>query len=104
MDQMLLLKQMFNSLSKNEQYEFLNLLKPNKITTTNESTSLNELILKNNPSFLPDRPCCTHCKSIRIVKNGHIEGTQRYRCRDCNKTFVISNNTILFSTKKSLSI
>ncbi len=31
---------------------------------------------------------CRHCKSTNLVKNGHSEnGTQRYRCNSCKKSF-----------------
>ena len=34
---------------------------------------------------------CAHCKSLELVKFGtsrRRHGTQRYRCKDCMKTFV----------------
>lgn len=30
---------------------------------------------------------CPHCESVRIVHNGQASGLQRYKCRDCAKTF-----------------
>lgn len=30
---------------------------------------------------------CPHCNSTHIVKNGKLNGKQRYKCRGCNKTF-----------------
>lgn len=30
---------------------------------------------------------CVHCGSLSIVKNGHFQGKQRYKCKDCNKQF-----------------
>ena len=30
---------------------------------------------------------CSHCGSQNINKNGTIDGKQRYKCKDCNKTF-----------------
>ena len=31
---------------------------------------------------------CPHCKSCDLVKNGHSEnGTQRWRCNNCRKSF-----------------
>lgn len=30
---------------------------------------------------------CPHCHSERIVRNGHASGLQRYKCRDCARTF-----------------
>lgn len=46
---------------------------------------------------------CPHCGQTHVVKNGTKNGLQRYMCKDCKKSFVISVNTILFSTKKDLS-
>ena len=31
--------------------------------------------------------CCPHCEGVRIVHNGQASGIQRYKCRDCAKTF-----------------
>jgi transposase-like protein len=34
---------------------------------------------------------CTHCKSSDLQKNGHSEnGTQRWRCIDCRKSFQLT--------------
>lgn len=30
---------------------------------------------------------CPHCQSIDVVRNGLARGLQRYKCRDCAKTF-----------------
>jgi transposase-like protein len=27
-------------------------------------------------------PCCRHCGSLHVVKNGHAHGLQRYQCCD----------------------
>lgn len=38
---------------------------------------------------------CFHCGSVHVVRNGHeADGTQRYLCRDCNRTFVATTNSI----------
>jgi hypothetical protein len=34
-----------------------------------------------------DVTVCPHCESTNINKNGTIEGKQRYKCKDCKKTF-----------------
>lgn len=48
---------------------------------------------------------CPHCGSISVVCNGHrADGTQRYICRDCHKSFVSTTNSIVFGTKKDLSV
>ena len=34
---------------------------------------------------------CSHCDSSDLQKNGHSEnGTQRWRCNDCRKSFQLS--------------
>ncbi len=30
---------------------------------------------------------CIECKSNHIIKNGHQDGKQRYKCKDCGKVF-----------------
>ena len=30
---------------------------------------------------------CKHCHSTNNVKNGMVQGKQRYLCKDCNRTF-----------------
>jgi transposase-like protein len=30
---------------------------------------------------------CPHCRRRRLVRNGMADGLQRYKCRDCGKTF-----------------
>jgi transposase-like protein len=32
-------------------------------------------------------PTCPHCQGKRIVRNGQASGMQRFKCRDCAKTF-----------------
>lgn len=38
---------------------------------------------------------CPHCNSFKFTKNGLSRGLQRYRCRDCSKTFNAATNTPL---------
>ncbi len=48
---------------------------------------------------------CPHCGHAHVVRNGHRkDGTQRYVCKGCGKSFVASSNSILFSTKKELAV
>ena len=102
MNQLSILKQMFESLSEQEKNSFLDYLKGEPQKDTKPFGDLMQLILSHNHADA-DRPCCPHCKSVHVVKNGHKGTTQRYMCKDCRKTFVITNNTILFSTKKPIS-
>ena len=34
-----------------------------------------------------ERHCCPHCTSESVVKFGFSSGSQRFRCKDCRKTF-----------------
>lgn len=100
-DQISILRQMFNSLSKEEQTNFLKSLnRETKQIQTFES--FKQSVIKHSNHPLQDRCCCPHCQSINVVKNGHKANIQRFKCKDCGKTFTFSNNTILFSTKKDL--
>lgn len=47
--------------------------------------------------------CCPYCQSAWFVKNGNRGTAQRYRCRDCNKSFVEKTGTILSHSKKDLA-
>ena len=39
---------------------------------------------------------CPLCGCIHVVRNGHRkDGTQRYVCKDCGKSFVIATNSIV---------
>lgn len=38
---------------------------------------------------------CPHCGSISIMKHGKKSGHQRYKCKDCNKTFTETHGTML---------
>ena len=29
---------------------------------------------------------CPHCACVRLVRNGHASGLQRYKCRGCTRT------------------
>ena len=38
---------------------------------------------------LKEGSCCIYCEGEHIVKNGHRkDGTQRYICRDCKRSFI----------------
>ena len=100
-DQISILRQMFNSLSKEEQTNFLKSLN-HESKQIQSFKSFKQSVIKHSNHPLQDRCCCPHCQGINVVKNGHKGNIQRFKCRDCGKTFTFSNNTILFSTKKDL--
>ncbi len=48
---------------------------------------------------------CPLCGCTHVVRNGHRkDGTQRYVCKDCGKSFVITTNSIVSGTRKGLSV
>ena len=101
LNQISILRQLFNSLSKEEQINFLKSLnlETHKVHTFE---SFKQSVIKHSKHPLQDRCCCRHCQSINVVKNGHKDNIQRFKCKECRKTFTFSSNTILFSTKKDL--
>ena len=36
---------------------------------------------------IPARRDCPHCASRQVVKNGHADGLQRFKCRSCARSF-----------------
>lgn len=48
---------------------------------------------------------CPHCGSTHAVRNGkRPDGTQRFKCMDCGKRFVITTNSVVSGTRKKLSV
>ena len=48
---------------------------------------------------------CPICGSVSVVRNGHrADGTQRFICHGCHKSFVATTNSVVTSTKKDLSV
>lgn len=48
---------------------------------------------------------CPICGDSRIVRNGHRkDGTQKFICRSCGKTFGITTNSISSGSKKTLNV
>ena len=58
-----------------------------------------DLLVSYLEPTLGDRGCdyvmkvmkCTHCRSVRVSKNGYRRGKQCYLCKDCGKQFVDGN-------------
>ena len=38
---------------------------------------------------------CPFCKHISVVKHGHKDGKQRFRCKSCHRTITYRTNTIM---------
>lgn len=71
---------------------------------SNTITQPNNLIHYVTEKRFSSGAFCPHCKSNHIKRNGHKNNVQRYLCLDCKKTFNITTNTIVSSTKKDLSV
>ena len=59
-------------------------------------------ILKLTQS-LPSRPKCPHCGASYVIKWGFKNGSQRFKCRECNRTFEYSTGTIAAYSHYSLA-
>lgn len=44
---------------------------------------------------------CPYCNSKKFIKHGKYLGVQRFKCKDCNKTFSLRTNTVYGYSKKS---
>ena len=48
---------------------------------------------------------CIYCGSTHVVKNGiRKDGTQRFLCRDCRKSFLPTTESVTSRTRKALSV
>ena len=50
-----------------------------------------------------DTVVCPVCGSIKIIKNGTKNGRQRYKCKDCARTFGDTIGTVAFRSKLSIA-
>ena len=50
-----------------------------------------------------DTVVCPICGSIKIIKNGTKNGRQRYKCKDCARTFGDTIGTVVFRSKLSIA-
>ena len=44
---------------------------------------------------------CPHCGSISLKRHGKAGGRQRYRCKDCCKTFCETSQTLIHHSRLS---
>ena len=87
-----IVKQLFSTLSDDDKKLFLKSIKSKEKS-------------KQDFTFAKEIKECPHCKSMHFKKNGtRSNGKQSFLCLDCNKSFITSNNTILYDTKKDLSV
>lgn len=99
------LMQLFSDLSDSDKQEFISNImnSPNctEVSTNSELTSRNDFLY--NQKVAQGAILCPHCDHDHIVKNGHSDGMQRYKCKMCGKTFNLATNTILADTKKDIA-
>lgn len=50
--------------------------------------------------YVPPFLYCPHCKSTHFIKFGKYNAIQRYRCKDCKKTFSNTTNSVWKYCKK----
>ena len=51
-----------------------------------------------------DRPCCPHCGNAYVIKYGKKDGKQRFQCKNCHKTFMLTTNTIAAESHQPFSV
>ena len=56
---------------------------------------MTNLVLEGINARKLNKIICPHCKSEEIVKYGIYKGDQRYKCKDCGKTFTTYTGTLL---------
>ena len=65
-------------------------------------TSLQDFLTSTR---LKEESSCVYCEGAHIVKNGkRKDGTQRYICRDCGKSFIPTSRSITSGTRKRLAV
>lgn len=70
--------------------------------TFTKSISIEEFVTKER--FANGRVCPV-CGVTHVVRNGkRKDGTQKYICKDCGKSFVITTNSIVSGTRKDFNV
>ena len=95
-----IIKQLFESLNDKDKQHFIK-----SLDSATAKQKVAKTIIESKVTM------CPYCHSTHFVKNGTKANTygqkrniQNYLCRDCNKSFGDTSNTILFSTKKHISV
>ena len=47
---------------------------------------------------------CKHCGCDKRVKNGYVQGKQRYKCKDCGKTYREGDSRERYSNEQRLRV
>lgn len=89
------LKVELEKLDDNDFDQLIRFVKDHKLINDYTSILIDALEKKYSHSL-----ACPICGSVHIVKNGHYKnGTQKYLCKQCLKTFSAYKDTILENTK-----
>lgn len=57
-------------------------------------------LMEDHRAPLQNGSSCAHCRSRRVQKWGRFSGRQRYRCRECRRTFSTFTGTALYYLKR----
>lgn len=101
MDRISVVKQLFDSLSEDEQTALLaQIVKEFKSATSPDKPGQSAAgVVNSRPQ--PECRRCVHCGSDEIVKSGkNGNGTQRYKCKHCGKLFTATRLSVTFNSKK----
>lgn len=64
--------------------------------------NLQEFLIKTR---MKDGVACIYCEGGHVVRNGHRpDGTQRFICRDCKRSFIPTSHSITSRTRKRLTV
>ena len=92
------LKKLIDGLSSEERAILMEMLSGE---TSDESRDMDGFIAERR--FSGGR-VCPICGGVHVQRNGHrVNGSQKYVCRDCGKTFSIRKNTVFEGTRKDMA-
>lgn len=88
-----------SSLTDAQIMEMLSLLEVEKAKRTIGNSNINTKNADQKPQeIIPT--LCPHCRSAKTVKCGKTSsGVQRYKCKECGKTFIIKTNSIFLKSR-----
>ena len=87
----------YNSLSFSDRIVFYSTISNDIPRTDDIQSFLIETRLDGNS--------CIYCNGMHVVKNGkRRDGTQRYLCRDCHRSFIPSSDSITSRMRKSVFV
>ena len=98
-NQMLILRQLLQCMSDTQKDEIENEFFNNDLSITTNSNT-NYKFDKNDITIIE----CPYCHSKNIIKRGYYKEKRKYHCKDCNKNFRDTYDTILFNLRKDNSV